>query len=97
MEARLSLPRALRAALAAGPARTLGELSSELGVPEKALPAALAKLKLTLRHESQKLHQEPARCLACEFSFEDRERASTPGRCPRCRSERVRPARFWIE
>ena len=97
MEARLTLPRALRAALETPSAKDLKELSVELHVSEKLLPGVLEKLSRTLRHSGQKLRQQAACCLDCGFSFEDRARFSTPSRCPGCRSERIAPARFRIE
>ncbi|MFH0825598.1 MAG: hypothetical protein V2B18_22820, partial [Pseudomonadota bacterium] len=32
---------------------------------------------------------EPARCLKCDFLFKKRERLTTPGKCPICRSEHI--------
>lgn len=97
MEARLTLPRALRAALETSSAKDLKELSVELHVSEKLLPSALEKLSRTLRHAGKKLTQQAACCLDCGFGFDDRSRFSTPSRCPRCRSERIAAARFRIE
>jgi len=45
----------------------------------------------------ERLGEAPAACLACGFAFRKRERLTTPGRCPRCRTERIRPAAFWVE
>ena len=39
---------------------------------------------------------EPAKCLACEFVFRSREKLTTPGSCPKCRSERVAPPAFRV-
>jgi predicted Zn-ribbon and HTH transcriptional regulator len=97
MEARLTLPRALRAALETPSAKDLHELSAELHVSEKLLPGVLEKLSRTLRHSGQKLTQQAACCLECGFGFDDRTRFTTPSRCPRCRSERIAAARFRIE
>lgn len=32
---------------------------------------------------------EWARCSKCEFSFEKRDKLTTPSRCPECKSERI--------
>jgi predicted Zn-ribbon and HTH transcriptional regulator len=40
---------------------------------------------------------EPARCRHCGFEFTDRERLSTPSRCPKCRAERIDGPWFHIE
>jgi transcriptional regulator len=96
-EARLTLPRALAEALRRCDPKGTGELSRELGVSEKELPDALEKLKKTLSHSSETLHQTAPRCVACGFEFEARTRARRPSRCPRCSSERLTKPRFWIE
>ena len=89
-----TLPQRLRLALSQDQAKTLHELSAELGVAEKELPSTLAKLERTLKREHGGLAREPARCIACGFAFTDRTRFLRPGRCPRCRSERIAPARY---
>ena len=50
----------------------------------------------SLRRGPVRLVTTPPECLACGFSFRKRrrERFSTPGRCPVCRSERIAPARL---
>jgi predicted Zn-ribbon and HTH transcriptional regulator len=97
MEAHLTLPQALRARLTNAEPQTLKQLSTELGVREKALPDALDKLSRSLLHTDQRLHRHVPACLECGFEFSERSRSSKPSRCPRCRSERITPARFWIE
>jgi transcriptional regulator len=97
MEARVTLPKAIQSALGRGEPMTLAELSRELGVSEKALPDAMAKLARSLSRAGARLRQAPASCLECAFEFRDRERVTSPSRCPRCRSERIAPARFWLD
>jgi predicted Zn-ribbon and HTH transcriptional regulator len=96
-EARLTLPRALREALRSPDPKGLDELSRELGVSEKDLPDAIEKLKRSLSHSGETLHQTAPRCVACGFEFEARTRARRPSRCPRCSSERLTKPRFRIE
>ena len=96
-EARGTLPQLLRAALSGGTPKGLDELSRELGVAEKLLPDALDKLRRSLEHGSERLHQQPPRCVSCGFDFGDRARTKRPSRCPRCRSERLTRPRFWVE
>jgi predicted Zn-ribbon and HTH transcriptional regulator len=91
-----TVPQRLREALIGAPPKTLKELSGELSVAEKDLPAAFEKLTLSLRREGVKLLVEPARCIACGFDFEGRARVTKPSRCPSCRSERIAPARYCI-
>jgi len=90
-------PQRLREALTGVPPKTLKDLSRELSLSEKELPDLLAKLERSLTQDGSKLEVEAARCFACSFAFEGRGRASKPSRCPSCRSERIQPARYWIE
>jgi predicted Zn-ribbon and HTH transcriptional regulator len=96
-EARLTLPQAVREALRGPTPKALDQLSRELGVSEKLLPDALEKLSKSLVHQGQRLRQEPARCVVCDFVFDSRERTKRPSRCARCGSERLTRPRFWIE
>jgi transcriptional regulator len=96
-EAHVTLPQAVRAALTGTTPKGLDELSRELGVSEKVLPELIDKVARSLQRGDQQLHREPPRCVACGFEFEHRTRASRPSRCPRCSSERLTRARFWIE
>ncbi len=97
MEARATLPRAIRSALSRGEPMTLRELSRELGVSEKLLPDALDKLARSASRDGVRLRQIPASCVACGFEFGDRARMSSPSRCPSCRSERITAAKLWLE
>ncbi|MBC2713754.1 MAG: transcriptional regulator [Desulfobacteraceae bacterium] len=38
----------------------------------------------------------PAECNSCGYQFKDRTKAATPGRCPKCKKERIEPPRFKI-
>jgi transcriptional regulator len=96
-EALLTLPQALRQALAGPEPKGLDELSRELGVSEKLLPDALEKVRRSLQNGEARLCQEPPRCQSCNFAFEARTRTKRPSRCPRCSSERLSRPRFWIE
>lgn len=85
-----SIRTALREALEPGVALTLRELSGLIGVSEQVLPDHLDHLRKSLRAEGIALHIEPAACLACGFAFEGRTRFTRPGKCPTCRSRRIR-------
>jgi predicted Zn-ribbon and HTH transcriptional regulator len=87
---------ALRAALLRGPA-TARDLSAEVGLREKDVAEHLAHLRRSLAHRGERLAVEPATCLACGFVFEDRERLTRPGSCPRCRATRIDPPVFRVE
>lgn len=51
----------------------------------------------TLKRRGLKLVVVPARCRQCGYEFRDRERLKKPSKCPRCRSERIDPPKFYIE
>ncbi|HEX7184822.1 MAG TPA: hypothetical protein VF756_23550 [Thermoanaerobaculia bacterium] len=67
-------------------------------MPGRALEDDLRHLERSLRRGKERLRVDPARCLACGFVFEDRapRRFQAPGRCPRCRSERIAEPRFRV-
>jgi hypothetical protein len=90
-----TLRQALRAALDETP-RTLRELSVSIGSPERELQGHLEHLEHSLAAEGISLVVLPPRCHACGFAFKERERRSKPSRCPRCKSERIEPARFAL-
>ena len=87
--------QALRAALGGAP-QSVRELSALTGLSEKEIPEHLEHLERTLRGEGLKLTVLPPRCVRCGFRFEERERLRKPSRCPRCKSERIEPARFTL-
>ena len=90
-------PQRLREALTGVSPKTLKDLSRELSLSEKELPDLLEKLERSLAHGAAKLQVQAASCVACRFEFVGRGRASKPSRCPSCRSERIVPARYWIQ
>lgn len=90
-----TIRQALRRTLADG-AWTARELSTELGIAERDVVPHLEHLQRSLLRERQRLHVEPAECLACGFRFVRRKRLSRPGACPKCRSRRITPPAFAI-
>ena len=46
----------------------------------------LGHLQLSLKN---KLRVEPAHCQACGYSFNKRSRLDPPGRCPKCKQQRI--------
>lgn len=91
----VTIRSALRAALLEGPL-TARELSARVGIGEKEVAEHLEHLARSLRHSGERLLVEPARCLACGFVFKERTRLARPSKCPACRSQRLRPARFQV-
>jgi predicted Zn-ribbon and HTH transcriptional regulator len=81
-----------------GGERSFEELKRELELPTRVLEEHLRHVDKSLKRGSERLRTDPAYCLACGFVFEDRApaRFHAPGRCPRCRSERIAEPRFRI-
>ncbi len=76
-------------------ARILG-----LGPRDKKLVyEALSHIAKTIRRESGghlQLYMIPPQCLRCGYVFRDLKKPRRPSRCPRCKSERISPPRFFI-
>jgi predicted Zn-ribbon and HTH transcriptional regulator len=74
------------------------ELRREMEAPARLLEDDLRHIERSLRHGPARLYIQPARCLSCGFSFQDRSarHLHAPSRCPRCRSERISDPRFQI-
>jgi len=74
---------------------TLREL---LGLGVRALEEELRHVERSARGAGQRLRVAPARCIGCGFVFRDREahHLHAPGRCPRCRGERIADPTFRI-
>ena len=86
----------LRRELEHGPA-TAHELSSSVGIREREVAGHLEHLSRSLEARGGKLVVRPAACLECGYLFRERKRFTTPGRCPRCGSERIEPPAFSVE
>jgi hypothetical protein len=93
---RADTPRAAIRAELEGRAMTARELSARTSVSEKEVVAHLEHLDKSVRRDGKRLVIEPAKCLACGFSFDKRARFTAPGSCPECRSERITPPAFRV-
>ncbi|HEV2846136.1 MAG TPA: transcriptional regulator [Thermoanaerobaculia bacterium] len=74
------------------------ELRRELETTVGSLEDDLRHVERGLRKGGERLRAEPARCLACGFTFHHRvpRHFHAPSRCPTCRSERISDPRFRI-
>jgi transcriptional regulator len=79
-----------------GAPRSAREISALVSLSERDVIAHLEHLERSLAHAGEQLSVLPARCLQCQFSFDQRKRRTRPSRCPECKSERIEPARFAI-
>ena len=86
--------QALERLLRGGPCR-LEDLARLVRAPLPSVAEDLAHVVRSLRGRGR-LVVTPARCRACDFTFRDRTRFTTPSRCPRCRSENIEDAEFAI-
>lgn len=74
-------------------------LRLEFQTPVRELEDDLRHLAKSLRRGRQRLVVTPSRCNGCDFRFKERApaRFASPSRCPRCKSERIAPARLRVE
>lgn len=56
----------------------------------------LEHVRKTLKRMGYRLVIVPATCKKCGYQFTDREKLKKPSRCPRCKSERIEPPRFYV-
>ena len=66
---------------------------------EKQVYRHLRHLAKTVRRKSGgrvAVHMIPPRCRDCGYVFQDLEEPRKPSRCPRCKSQRIEPPRFYI-
>ena len=68
---------------------TARDLSQALRIREKEVYEHLPHAERSVKNSKKKLTIHPAACLKCGYVFKDRRRFTTPGRCPRCKSERI--------
>jgi predicted Zn-ribbon and HTH transcriptional regulator len=72
------------------------EVSQRLRIQEKEVYQHLSHITKSLAARNRRLKIVPAACVSCGFSFKDRGRLKKPGRCPMCRSERIRSPRYTV-
>ena len=63
------------------------ELAERLGVRVRDVVDDLEHIRRSLG--DRELLVEPAVCLKCNYTFDDRRRLTRPSRCPSCRKERI--------
>lgn len=72
------------------------EISKILRISEKEVYAHLEHINRSLKSQNIRLEITPAACLACGFTFEARNRFSSPGRCPKCKGEHIQDPKYLI-
>lgn len=71
-------------------------ISQSLGLSEKEVTTHIPHIRKTVAAMGKSLVVMPARCITCGYEFETREKITKPGRCPRCKKERIDPPAFQI-
>jgi len=74
---------------------TAKDISRILGVREKEVFDHLLHVRRSAG-PSATIVSKPARCMNCDFVFKKRDRVTTPGKCPVCKSERISEPLFKI-
>ncbi|OQX12446.1 MAG: transcriptional regulator [Desulfobacteraceae bacterium IS3] len=72
------------------------DISQNIGIREKEVYPHLPHIARSVASQKKKLFVEAPVCLSCNYEFETRNRYTRPGRCPRCKSERIREPRYRI-
>ncbi len=72
------------------------EVSQLLRISEKEVYSHMTHIEKTAAAKGKKLLIIPSSCLSCGYTFKKRNRPGRPGKCPRCKSERIRNPRFSI-
>lgn len=65
------------------------DISMEIHMAEKDIYDHLEHIRRSIHAAGAALDVTPAECRSCGFVFAKRERLTTPGRCPVCRSETI--------
>lgn len=72
------------------------EISQLLSISEKEVYTHITHIEKTVSGKGKKLVITPSSCLECNYVFKKRSRPGRPGKCPRCRSERIKKPRFEV-
>lgn len=72
------------------------DLSQMLSIREKEVYSHLSHIARSVASQSLRLIVIPSRCLGCGHVFDKRKRFTKPGRCPRCKGERIEHPRYQV-
>lgn len=75
---------------------TASQLSSAIGIAEKAVPGHLEHLRRSAAAAGERFEVDPPVCNGCDYVFRERDRLTRPSRCPKCKSERIEAPRFRL-
>ncbi|MCK4729633.1 MAG: transcriptional regulator [Desulfobacterales bacterium] len=72
------------------------DLSQMLRIQEKEVYSHLSHIARSVVSQRHRLVVIPSQCLVCGYLFDKRKRFTRPGRCPRCKGERIEEPRFQV-
>jgi predicted Zn-ribbon and HTH transcriptional regulator len=72
-------------------------LSQEMRLREKEIVEHLPHVAKTVKAAGRRFVIVPAECLGCGFLFENRVKYAKPGRCPKCKRDRIQSPMFRVE
>ncbi|MFZ0943827.1 MAG: transcriptional regulator [Syntrophobacteraceae bacterium] len=72
-------------------------VSKILRISEKEFYGHLGHIGRSVKSHNSKLRIIPALCLECGFVFENRNRFTSPGKCPQCKGEHIQDPEYSIE
>ena len=75
---------------------TTRDLSKKLGIREREIYAHLPHVAKTVISQKMKLKMSDCICLSCGYNFENRKRFTRPGRCPKCKDQRINSPKFSV-
>jgi predicted Zn-ribbon and HTH transcriptional regulator len=73
------------------------DLSQLLGRREKEIIDHLPHIKRSIKTQEGKFITTPASCMHCGYEFIKRNRLSSPGKCPFCKSSHIQDPLFRIK
>ena len=73
------------------------QLAESMGIHEKELLAHLPHVARSASGRGEKFRVRPAVCLDCGFEFKERRRLDPPGKCPKCKQERIQGPWYHID
>ncbi|MEN8135002.1 MAG: transcriptional regulator [Thermodesulfobacteriota bacterium] len=72
------------------------DISRLLSIREKEVYSHLEHISRSISTSGHRLVVIPCQCLACGYTFKDRKKLHRPGKCPKCKKTRIKPASYTI-
>jgi predicted Zn-ribbon and HTH transcriptional regulator len=72
-------------------------ISQKLHISEKEAYDHLPHIERSVTAAGKRFFITPAACNTCGYIFKSRKKPTKPGRCPKCKNERIEPPGFLIK